>query len=116
MQGTRAELTESLRAVTIPLVAPSGTVGTGFFVAPGIVITCAHVITERETRRIADVVRSVATDHLPAIELRVLSESYHANEPDSRDLVLLQAAEDITAAHAVLHPAANPEDSLWAFG
>ncbi|SFW76298.1 trypsin-like peptidase domain-containing protein [Amycolatopsis australiensis] len=115
MAGERAKLAEVLRAVTVPLIAPSGAEGTGFFVAPGVIVTCAHVITGAATG-VAEVVRSIGTEHVGAMRFRVVPGTYHANDPAAADLVLLRAEQEAPAAHVLLHPAAEPGDPLWAFG
>lgn len=117
MEGAQANPADALRAVTVPLVTPSGAEGTGFFVAPGVLLTCAHVITDR-TAGIAEVVRSLDTEWIPATEFRVIPGTYRVNDPGSADVVLLQAQAqaNATVAHVVLHPAAEPGDPLWAYG
>jgi hypothetical protein len=115
MEGGRAGLAEALRAVTVPLLGPAGAAGTGFFVAPGVIVTCAHVITDA-SGNVAGLVRSAETDRVRATSFRVVPGTYRANEPGSEDLVLLQAEGDVTGAHVVLHPSAEPDDPLWAFG
>jgi hypothetical protein len=45
LSSSRAQsLDELLRACTVRLSTPTGAVGTGFFVAKGLVLTCAHVV------------------------------------------------------------------------
>ncbi|MFE0307538.1 trypsin-like peptidase domain-containing protein [Amycolatopsis sp. NPDC058986] len=115
MDGVRAKLADALRAVTVPLVAPSGAQGTGFFVAPGVLLTCAHVVTD-ERADVAPVVRSTGTAHVLATEFRVIPGTYRANGPDGLDVVLLQAQDAVVGSHVLLHPAAEPDDRLWAYG
>ncbi|MGW5719336.1 trypsin-like peptidase domain-containing protein [Amycolatopsis sp. NPDC003865] len=115
MEAGRAKLADALRAATVPLVAPSGAQGTGFFVAPGVLLTCAHVVTD-ESVGVAEVVHSTETAQLPATEFRVIPGTYRANGPGGLDVVLLQAQADVADAHVLLHPAAEPDDRLWAYG
>lgn len=37
-------LREQLQQCTVQLVVPGKSLGTGFFVAPGLILTCAHVV------------------------------------------------------------------------
>lgn len=46
MHGQREALAVAVRAATVPLTIPSTTVkGTGFFITPDLLLTCAHVVT-----------------------------------------------------------------------
>ncbi len=42
--GQPPSLREQLRRCTVQLLVPNKSLGTGFFVAPGLILTCAHVI------------------------------------------------------------------------
>ena len=47
--GEQPQLEEFLKQCTVRLAVPGTSLGTGFFVAPGLVLTCAHVVkTARE--------------------------------------------------------------------
>ena len=47
--GEQLQLDELLKQCTVRLAVPDTSLGTGFFVAPGLVLTCAHVVkTARE--------------------------------------------------------------------
>ena len=115
MDGARAKLADALRAVTVPLVTPSGAQGTGFFVAPGILLTCAHVVTDRSTG-VAEVVHSAGSAQVPATDFHIIPGNYRANGPDGLDVVLLQAQGEVISSHVLLHPDAEPDDRLWAYG
>lgn len=41
-----SQLEDLLQQCTVKLILPSGGWGTGFFVAPGLILTCAHVVRE----------------------------------------------------------------------
>src|SRR5579859_2204482 len=78
--------------------------GTGFFVAPGVLLTCAHVVRDAATSRSADVYWESL--HYPASIIDFLPE---------QDLVLLQV--DFTTHPCVyLDPDAQPFDTLDSYG
>ncbi|MFL5627722.1 MAG: trypsin-like peptidase domain-containing protein [Ktedonobacteraceae bacterium] len=55
--GQRLSLREHLKRCTVQLLVPGKTLGTGFFVAPGLILTCAHVVqTARENTLPVEVV------------------------------------------------------------
>jgi hypothetical protein len=39
-----SSLREQLKRCTVRLLVPGKSLGTGFFVAPGLILTCAHVV------------------------------------------------------------------------
>ena len=44
-----------MHACVVKLTAPApGTTGTGFFVAPGRILTCAHVVGDRKTETLCN--------------------------------------------------------------
>jgi hypothetical protein len=99
------QLYELLRQCTlrIAISGRTGHVGTGFFVAPGLILTCAHVIKDRQSG---------------SIEVSWNGKSYPAQltkyEPDP-DLALLSI--DLKEHPCVLlDEAATPFDSLYSYG
>ncbi|GAA1997014.1 trypsin-like peptidase domain-containing protein [Catenulispora subtropica] len=46
MSGSRSALAELLRSATLRTAPGFPRAGTGFFVAPGLILTCAHILTE----------------------------------------------------------------------
>ncbi len=78
--------------------------GTGFFVAPGVLLTCAHVVRDATSNRSADVYWESL--HYPASITDILFE---------QDLALLQV--DFTDHPCVyLDPDAQPFDTLYSYG
>ena len=90
MRDTRADLDEALQEATVPLVlpGPSKRIGTGFFVAPRLVVTCAHLLGEGNLPR---VVHALDANHRPGFLLTVLMDSIRFGTSSSgEDLVLLR--------------------------
>src|SRR5690348_4964524 len=103
---SRAALADALRATTVMVSVP-GRIGTGFFVAPRQVLTCAHVIAakthtppERVTGRWEDA----------DLELEVMHF-----RPD-HDLALLRVVGELVHPVACLAEQIAPGDELWAYG
>lgn len=104
-----AELTDLLEAATVRLVQ-GGSRGTGFFVAPGLVLTCGHVVQQEapvecwrgEVRRRGRVVERLVEDP------RYPGERY----PD----VALLEVEDTAHPCALLGGAVELGDELYAYG
>lgn len=53
-----SSLREQLKQCTVQLVVPGKSLGTGFFVAPGLILTCAHVVQIAQEQRLAVEVRT----------------------------------------------------------
>lgn len=102
----RAALAETLRTATIMVSAP-GRVGTGFFVAPGQVLTCAHVVAGR-TRKPPERMAGQWGD--ADLELEVMQF-----RPD-HDLALLRVVGELDHPVACLATPMEPGDELWACG
>lgn len=107
MPAGREALAEALRATTVMMSAP-GRIGTGFFVAAGQILTCAHVIASPGHDPPARVAGQWADAPL---ELEVTEF-----RPDY-DLALLTVTAG-PANHPVACLAApmEPGDELWAYG
>ncbi|MFD2473658.1 trypsin-like peptidase domain-containing protein [Amycolatopsis silviterrae] len=115
MQDERQRLESALRAATIPLSLDSGAVcGTGFFIGPGLVLTCAHVITTPDGP--AETVYSEPTDAWPADRLEVMPGSYRPGGQDGEDLVLLQTSRSGCPGPALLSDVSAVGDDAWVFG
>ena len=56
--GQPLSLREQLKRCTVQLLVPGKSLGTGFFVAPGLILTCAHVV---QTAREASIPVEVST-------------------------------------------------------
>lgn len=100
----------ALPQAVVALTAPDGSVGTGFFVAPGLVLTCAHVV--RAGDRVG--ARCGGLD----LELFADPRWYHPKGPDGEgpDLALLQAPEGLDHPVVCLAAEVVPGDELWSFG
>ena len=100
-----------MRDVTVALAAGTK-VGTGLFVAPGLVLTCAHVVNEAAEATSPHT--SSSTPRLvhgewreQPITLKVVPEWYHPYEPETGgpDLALLQVeGELVTRSHVSQRP------------
>ncbi|AXB43351.1 serine protease [Amycolatopsis albispora] len=102
MHGSRAPLEEALRAATVPLVSGKK-VGTGFFVAPDLVLTSAHVLDAPESP-----VTAAAGQRF-----EVLPGTYL---PGTVDLVLLRALDTHQPVPVQLGEPAEAGDQLWTYG
>jgi hypothetical protein len=108
----RNPLEAALAGITLQLTGASGQ-GTGFFVAPGLVLTCAHVLCgpgesppERVSARWEDL----------DLELEFVARWYLPKDDGGPDLALLQIRADLEHSHAVMSAAVQPGDELWTYG
>jgi Trypsin-like peptidase domain/NACHT domain len=104
----RAALAEALRAATLMVSAP-GRIGTGFFVTPGQVLTCAHVVAEPDREPPEHVVGQWGDIGL---ELDVMPEVFLREH----DLALLRVIGELDHPVACLATQIEPGDELWAYG
>lgn len=110
----RGRLEQALRAATVPLTSTSQ-VGTGFFVAPSLVLTCAHVIARGAA--MPSVVHAAATPYRIAAELSVLEGTGRSTQGLGQvDLVLLHVDGADTNPYVCLAEPVQPGDELWTFG
>lgn len=89
--------------------------GAGFLVAPGTVLTCAHVALDRGPLTVSFPQRPGS----PAVPARVVARGDWAGGPaDPGDLAVLELAEEVTIAPAALAPAATAhgDRKLVAYG
>lgn len=122
----REQLVAAVRDVTVALGAGTG-VGTGLFVAPGLVLTCAHVVKDL-AEEAAKTTSSPAIPGKPRtvqgewreqpITLKVVPEWYHSYQPETGgpDLALLLVEGELSHPVACLSGSAAPGDELWAYG
>ncbi|MGW6908035.1 trypsin-like peptidase domain-containing protein [Streptomyces sp. NPDC054940] len=109
-----------LKTATVRLHPPSGAVGTGFVVAPGLVVTCAHVIADDKESLPSRVRgRVVALDH--ELELEPVGDSYVRDRDGGLDMVLLRIADPSHAPRDALRPVLASDvveigDDLWTYG
>ncbi len=99
-----------LREYTVRLQA-SGQSGTGFFVAPGLILTCAHVVTEGNSREPITPVKVYWKNH----EYTAIVEKLPVN-PEV-DLALLQLEQPIHEQPCVsLDESVVNQDSIYSVG
>lgn len=111
---------DSLHKCTVRVVVekPEGeTWGTGFFIARGWVLTCAHVVVAGDGRA-ADCIRIISEDGSTA---DVTIESEHLYAGDYPDLALLRLdlgryPEYQDHPVVTLHPAVKPHDEVYTYG
>ncbi len=107
MDGSN-QLTSLLRRCTVRLSTPSES-GTGFFVAPGLILTCAHVVGNIQSDQ--TLVTVEWEDHTYLAKIRDLAPSPYP------DLALLKLEDDLVAHTCVfLHEAIKVEDKLYCYG
>ncbi|WP_327332450.1 trypsin-like peptidase domain-containing protein [Streptomyces anulatus] len=94
VSGLSAVTLDLLRAATVALTVPSQgvapqSVGTGFFVAPGLVATCAHVVAE-DGRSLPELVHGSAGPEGQKIRLRPSAEYWFRDAAAGLDLAFLR--------------------------
>jgi Trypsin-like peptidase domain/NB-ARC domain len=101
-------LVELLQRCTVKLSSPGLGHGTGFFVAPGLILTCAHVVRESEGRQIQVCWQSQSDFAIAAVE-RSLPEF---------DIALLRFTPPPNSQLpcVYLDEAVRPGDELYIFG
>jgi HEAT repeat protein len=115
-----AEVQELLRAATVALEIPDHGVGhpiraTGFFVAPGIIATCAHALSDTRAA-LPDRVVGYLMDGRP-IALDTVPEWYLRTEPGGLDLAFLRAVDvPEEVPHVLLSGSLMLRDPMWAYG
>ncbi|WP_327588224.1 trypsin-like peptidase domain-containing protein [Nonomuraea sp. NBC_00507] len=95
----------ALKSATVSLSSQAGD-GTGFFVAPRVVLTCAHVVDGEE-----GVVRGQWQGS--QVEFR-LDNSYRGDDPP--DLAALHLETPLDHPFVALAPSVLPGDYLWSWG
>ena len=111
----RGELATALRDTTLALSTTSS-VGTEFFVAPGLVLTCAHVVGNVSSALGSSLptVRGLWRDQ--PLELQVVPEWFLPKDDGGPDLALLRIVGEVTHPVAAMAGIAEPGDDLWAYG
>ncbi|MEU3252443.1 trypsin-like peptidase domain-containing protein [Streptomyces sp. NPDC006997] len=98
----------ALKAATVALDRPDGGGGTGFVLAPGVVVTCAHVVTGTDTVR----ARIASTGH--DVTLKVTPDDrYHA--ANGLDLAVLRGEID-GVSPVLISPHASLGDPVSVYG
>lgn len=108
MKEGRAALAEALRAATV-MVSADDRIGTGFFVAPGQVLTCAHVVTAPGSEPPEHVVGQWGDREF---KLAVTPSGFLPEH----DLALLKVVGELDHPVACLAEQMEPGDELWAYG
>lgn len=108
-----------LRAATVALEVTASATGqsvraTGFYVTPGIVVTCAHVLSETP----AGLPRYVSGRLMngQSIQLETVPEWYMRTDPHGIDLAFLRAPGIPGAQHVLLSGALALGDFVWTYG
>lgn len=120
MNDPRSRCQDLLRAATVALEVCGQTAdghptrATGFFVAPGIVVTCAHVLADTRARLPANVSGRLASGRL--ISLETVPEWYLRAEPGGLDLAFLRAPDADDVPHVLLSGVLSLRDPMWAYG
>lgn len=102
------QLIAFLKRCTVRLTTSEGS-GTGFFVAPGFILTCAHVVGNVESDKLPVAVQWEEKTYLAKIT-RLVLDPYP-------DLALLKL-EDAPPSHpcVLLHPETQIDDDLYGYG
>ncbi|MFJ4783866.1 trypsin-like peptidase domain-containing protein [Streptomyces sp. NPDC088794] len=108
---TRSGLVAALSDVVLALTGADGAEGSGFFVAPGLVLTCAHVVGSVDAP-------VVARRQGREVSLRAVPEWFRPAGADGSgaDLALLRVPEEFDHRVACLAEAIEPGDDLWSYG
>jgi hypothetical protein len=109
-------LTGLVRAATVQLDT-DWSLGTGFFIAPGIVATCAHVV-ESDYGIPARAVRGrlVAADRNPVLEIVKADGWFSRGGDEGHDMAFLHAQDCDDIRPVLVAPGAAPTDPMWTFG
>lgn len=89
--------------------------GTGFFVAPGRVVTCAHVIATRDGALLGDL--SIVRPEEPSVKIPVFAESVHAAEYPDLALLRVVTLTAFSSQHPIipLDPSVHPRDKVYTY-
>ncbi|WUH89633.1 tetratricopeptide repeat protein [Streptomyces sp. NBC_00433] len=116
-------LTELLRASTVALevhTRAETVLGTGFFVAPGIVATCAHVLAKQRDRLPEIVAGRIVASEAGAADrelvLEPVAEWFTADGDTGPDLAFLRVPTALDVASVPLSDVVEVGDALWTFG
>ena len=106
----------ALRNATVAL-STGASVGTGFFVAPNLVLTCAHVTGDVSAATPPSELRPVQGSWRgQSFELQIVPEWLLPKDDGGPDLALLRVLGEVTHPVACVAGAAEPGDELWAYG
>lgn len=103
---------ELLPAVTVRIAVRGDQRGTGFLVAPDVVVTCAHVLRPLDLAS-SEAALSIEVTRLDGAVTRVHSVTAFSSEDD---LAVLRVGPSEREDCALLEPGMRPSDGLVAFG
>ncbi|MFC4536846.1 trypsin-like peptidase domain-containing protein [Sphaerisporangium dianthi] len=112
MTADRSRLRSAFCESTLAL-GHRGREGTGFFAAPGLVVTCAHVVAPADRPPPAFV--EAVWGEL-SLDLEVVPGRVRAAVRGGPDLALLRTPPDLEHPFVSLSEAAEPGDELWIYG
>ena len=110
------ELLELLRWCSVKIVVPGGH-GTGFFVATGMILTCAHVVEAIQKGTGSVTVYWESQSYTASIH-NYLSELHPRLKLQYPDLALLEVDTLVNTNHpcVYLHPEAKLDDKMYSYG
>jgi hypothetical protein len=119
VNGTGEGCQDLLRTATVALEVPGRPAerpirATGFFVAPGIVATCAHALSDSRATLPSQVVGYLADGQ--SIALETVPEWYLRAGPGGLDLAFLRTLDAPEVPHALLSSSVALQDPMWAYG
>ncbi|MEV0183763.1 trypsin-like peptidase domain-containing protein [Streptomyces sp. NPDC050625] len=108
---TRSALVDALSDAVLVLTGAGGAEGSGFFVGPGLVLTCAHVVGSADAP-------ITARWRGQELSLTAVPEWFHPAGPGGTgpDLALLRVPEELEHPLVCLAEAIEPGDDLWSYG
>jgi hypothetical protein len=111
------QLLDLLRRCTLKLTTSGGTGGTGFFVAPGTILTCAHVIQEENQPQDAITITAYWNHQLCIASIEKISTQYLSDLNLSYpDLALLRVNNFTGHPCVYLHDEVHLKDEVYSYG
>jgi Trypsin-like peptidase domain len=110
--GARSRLETAIREATVAIEAAGDRLGSGFFAAPDLVLTCAHVLAgDRDD--VPD--RVTATWRGEQVQLVTIKPTWNPGHDGGADLALLRSPRrcELFLRFA---PHVEPGDELWSYG
>lgn len=116
MNSLEEQLLELLRQCIVKLVVPGGH-GTGFLVAPGLILTCAHVVDAAQKSKTSVTAYWNGQSYSTSIQ-NFLSELHPGLKLQYPDLALLKVDALNNSKHpcVYLHAGAHLDDKMYSYG